>query len=73
MAGMLGGGMNNIASNPAIWPNPYGASATGLPYSPGQVTAEDLQAGAINRVIGISVVDLETYAIFSWPANPSDG
>ena len=65
--------MHNASQNPGIWPSPYGASATGLPYIGGQITAEELQAGAIEHVIGISLVDLEHSNTFSWPANRSDG
>jgi len=68
-----GGGMHNVSQNPGIWPYPYGASATGLPFIGGQITAEELQRGEIDHVIGISLVDLERFDVFSWPANRSDG
>lgn len=68
-----GGGMHNVSENPGIWAQSYGASATGLPYSAGQVTIAELQAGVINHVIGIALVDAEKSSIFSWPANRSDG
>jgi Malectin domain len=71
--GCWGGRMDNASTSPGIWPFPYGASATGLPYIGGQVTAEELQSGLINHVIGISLVDLEAYTTFSWPAVRSDG
>ena len=68
-----GGKMTNVSSNPGIWTKPYGAAATGLPFSPGQITADDLRNGAINHVIGIAVVDAEHWDKWSWPANRSDG
>lgn len=68
-----GGGMQGVSHNPGIWTHPYGAAATGLPFSPGQVTIAELKAGVINHVIGIALVDTEKASIFSWPANRSDG
>jgi hypothetical protein len=68
-----GGGMSNASSNPGIWPYPYGVAATGLPFIGGQVTAEELQQGVINHVMGISLVDVETWTVYSWPADRSDG
>lgn len=68
-----GGKMTNVSSNPGIWPVPYGVSATGLPFAPGQVTADELESGAINHVIGIALVDTESSDKWSWPADRSDG
>ena len=68
-----GGRMQNVSQNPGIWTRRYGAAATGLPFAPGQITISDLQSGAIRHVIGIALVDAEKSAVFSWPANRSDG
>lgn len=68
-----GGKMTNVSTNDGIWPNPYGTTATGLPFLGGQITAEELQRGEIRHVIGISLVDLEDATVFSWPATRSDG
>lgn len=68
-----GGKMTNVSTNDGIWPNPYGTTATGLPFLGGQITAEELQRGEIRHVIGISLVDLEDASVFSWPATRSDG
>ena len=65
--------MKNASTNPGIWPNPWGAPASGLPFSGAQITAEELQRGEITHVIGISLPALENWNIFSWPANRSDG
>lgn len=73
MQACWGGGMDNVSENPGIWPQRYGASATGLPYSAGQVTIAELRAGAIHHVIGIALVDAERSSVISWPANRSDG
>lgn len=68
-----GGRMTGASKNPGIWTNPYGTTATGLPFLGGQVTAEELQRGEIRHAIGIALVDLEKSGIFSWPATRSDG
>jgi hypothetical protein len=68
-----GGRMQNVSQNPGIWDNPYGGTATGLPYLGGQITAEELQRGEITHVMGIALVDVESFDIYSWPANRSDG
>lgn len=68
-----GGRMTGVSSNPGIWTKPYGAAATGLPFAPGQITADDIKNGVINHVIGIALVDVENWDKWSWPANRSDG
>ncbi len=68
-----GGSMQNVSKSSGIWTFPFGATATGLPFLGGQITAEELQRGEINHVIGIAMVDHETWSIYSWPANRSDG
>jgi hypothetical protein len=68
-----GGRMDGVSSNPGIWPRRYGVTATGLPFAPGQITVRELNSGAIHHVMGIALVDTERSALFSWPANRSDG
>lgn len=68
-----GGRMQNTNTGDGIWTNPYGATATGLPFLGGQVTAEELSRGEIRHAIGISLVETEASTVFSWPANRSDG
>ena len=68
-----GGKMDGVSKNKGIWPQRYGVAATGLPFAPGQITVQDLKSGAIHHVMGIALVDAEKAAIFSWPANRSDG
>jgi hypothetical protein len=68
-----GGKMQSTNTSNGIWPNPYGASATGLPFLGGQVTAEELTRGEIRHAIGIALVDTEAFTVVSWPANRSDG
>jgi hypothetical protein len=68
-----GGKMTGVSANPGIWAPRYGAAATGLPFSPGQVTVQELKSGVIRHAIGIALVDTEKSTVFSWPANRSDG
>jgi hypothetical protein len=68
-----GGGMKNVSTSNGIWQRGYGATATGLPFIGGQITADELLRGQINHVMGISLVDTEKFGIFSWPALRSDG
>ena len=39
----------------------------------GQISVEELRRGHIPQAIGIALVETETWKIFSWPANRSDG
>lgn len=68
-----GGKMEGVSKNKGIWPQRYGVAATGLPFSAGQITVQDLKSGAIRHVMGIALVDTENSSVFSWPANRSDG
>jgi hypothetical protein len=68
-----GGQMKNTSASNGIWTNPYGTTATGLPFLGGQITAEELQRGEIRHAIGIALVDLAPWNVVSWPATRSDG
>lgn len=68
-----GGSIVNVDHSSGIFQKGYGTTATGLPFIGGQVTAEELARGEIKHVIGIAMVDLEAFWIYSWPANRSDG
>jgi hypothetical protein len=68
-----GGKMEGVSKNKGIWPQRYGVAAAGLPFSPGQVTVQELKDGIIRHVMGIALVDAENSSVFSWPANRSDG
>jgi hypothetical protein len=68
-----GGRMLNVSKNAGIWPRPYGATATGLPFLGGEITVDELRQGAIKHVMGIALVHVEHSNIYSWPANRSDG
>jgi hypothetical protein len=68
-----GGRMQQASKNPGIWPHPYGTTATGLPFLGGQLSISELLERRIEHVMGISLVDTETWSVVSWPANRSDG
>jgi hypothetical protein len=68
-----GGRIKDAHSNQGTFHTFYGTTATSLPFIGGQITAEELEAGEINHVMGISLIDLEKSTIFSWPAQRSDG
>jgi hypothetical protein len=68
-----GGRMQNVSKSNGIWQHGYGTTATGLPFLGGQITADELRRGQIDHVMGISLVDAETWKIRSWPAQRSDG
>lgn len=71
-----GGRMLEASRTDGRWFTYYGATATGLPFLGGQVTAEELQRGEIRHVIGIGLPNSEkggSKSGFSWPAKRSDG
>lgn len=68
-----GGKITNATLSDGIMPKPYGTTATGLPFLGGQITAEELERGEIKHAIGISLLEIEHFNIYSWPANRSDG
>lgn len=68
-----GGRLQNASLSNGIFPGHYGTTATSLPFIGGQITAEELKAGEIKHVMGISLVEAEHKNIYSWPANRSDG
>lgn len=68
-----GGRMNNVSSNEGVFTKYYGTTATGLPFVGGQITAEELARGEIRHVMGISLVEIAHWDVYSWPANRSDG
>ncbi len=68
-----GGRIKNASLSDGVFNSYYGATATGLPFIGGQITAEELQRGEIKHAIGIALVDVESFKLLSWPANRSDG
>ena len=68
-----GGRITAASFNTGVFDSYYGTTATSLPFIGGQITAEELQRGEIKHAIGIALVDVANFDIFSWPANRSDG
>lgn len=68
-----GGRIRGAKYNQGAFNTFYGTTATSLPFIGGQITAEELAAGEIKHVLGISLIDIEKRSIFSWPAQRSDG
>jgi hypothetical protein len=71
--GCWGGQIKYASTNYGVFNGHYGATATGLPFIGGQVTAEELERGEIKHAIGIALVEVEDKAVYSWPAARSDG
>jgi hypothetical protein len=68
-----GGKLENASRSTGTFPKGYGTTASGLPFIGGQITAEELKRGEIKHAIGIALVDIEHFTIYSHPANRSDG
>jgi CubicO group peptidase (beta-lactamase class C family) len=67
-----GGRMDCVSESDGIWPTPFGATATGLPFVGGQITLDELERGEINHVMGIALVETAQDTL-SWPAYRGDG
>jgi hypothetical protein len=75
-----GGVMRDVASNrgvygPRAWPGArrsWGGSASSLPIVGGLITLEDLQRGAIDHALAISLPQVRA-GVFAMPAQRSDG
>jgi hypothetical protein len=74
-----GGAMERVAESPgyftsSAWPGAqynWGATATSLPLVGGLITLEDLQKGAINHALALSLPASKA-DVWSWPAQRSD-
>jgi CubicO group peptidase (beta-lactamase class C family) len=66
-----GGRMDHVSKSSGVWPKPFGATATGLPFAGGQITPEELEAGEIKHVMGIALVQADRS--YTPPAVRSDG
>ena len=57
----------------ALFPSPYGATATGLPLAGGLITPAELQSGQIDHAVAIAIPHPLMEWWWSWPAQRSDG
>lgn len=67
-----GGKIEHYSSNPGIFRNPLGASASGLPLGAFTIRISELQSGYIDHAINLIVPRTQANC-FSWPANRDDG
>lgn len=67
-----GGRLTAVSTSPGVFPNPYGATASGLALLGGLVRVDEVRAGAIRHVIAINLPEIRT-GVFSYPANRTDG
>lgn len=67
-----GGKIDNYSTNPGIFTNPLGASASGLPFGAFLIRAGELQRGHIDHAINFETIRTQANC-FSWPATRDDG
>jgi hypothetical protein len=67
-----GGRITGVSRSAGVFPSPYGLSASGLSYLGGTIKAHELQAGRIDHVIAVNVVET-TAGTQVAPANRNDG
>lgn len=70
---MLGDTIQDASTSSGVFPAPFGATASGLALQGGTIKAEELRAGAINRVVGISLPPTVLNTDISSPAKRTDG
>ena len=67
-----GGRIDHYSTNPGIFDNPLGATATGLPFGAFAIRVDELRRGHIDHAVNL--VTVRTRAdCFSWPASRDDG
>lgn len=67
-----GGEIEHYSTNPGIFDNPLGASATGLPLGASLIRVDELRRGHIDHAINLETVRTQA-GCFSWPATRDDG
>jgi hypothetical protein len=67
-----GGKIEHYSRNPGIFPNPLGATATGLPLGAFTIRISELQRGYIDHAVNLVTVRTRANC-FSWPATRDDG
>jgi len=67
-----GGKIEHYSTNPGIFTNPLGASASGLPFGAYLIRADELRRGHIDHAINLETVRTQANC-FSWPATRDDG
>jgi hypothetical protein len=67
-----GGKITHYSGNPGIFPNPLGATATGLPLGAFTIRIDELRRGYIDHAINLVTVRTRANC-HSWPATRDDG
>ena len=67
-----GGKIEHYTTNPGIFANPLGATATGLPFGAFMIRVDELRRGRIDHAINLVTVRTRANC-FSWPASRDDG
>lgn len=68
-----GGTIQNARTNSGVHVHPYGAVASGFPFLPGMVTADEVRDGHIAHVVGIGLPLALIDSTISDPATRTDG
>jgi hypothetical protein len=68
-----GGRIDHVSRSPGYFSDGMGATATGLPNAGGMVGISEAEAGRIEHALSLQLVDTESWKIFSYPAQRSDG
>ncbi|MGO9488060.1 MAG: DUF4124 domain-containing protein [Solirubrobacteraceae bacterium] len=67
-----GGEIADAHTSDGVFPAPFGVAASGLSLLGGQIHLEDLEQGAINHALEVSLPDTAR-SDFVWPADRTDG
>ena len=68
-----GGRIDSASTSPGYFPDPFGATATGLSATGGMVSLADVRSRSIDHALSLVVPDPAGPGRFSWPAQRSDG
>ena len=68
-----GGRLDDVSTSEGYFEGWWGASASGLAVSGGSVLIQDAQAGVIDHALSLQIPNVQDKAVFSWPAQRSDG
>ncbi len=67
-----GGKITHYSRNPGIFPNPLGATATGLPMGAFTIRIDELRRGYIDHAVNLATVRTRADC-HAWPASRDDG
>lgn len=67
-----GGRLDDVSTTNGVYPRPYGTSASGVAMYHAIARIDELQAGRINHMVGLSLPRIRADE-FVWPANRTDG